>query len=499
LSLPKIASQFTLNITTPFVPVLSGAKLADLTQFADAIKEAIEHAVARARRRTRKSSSSNPTGKDDENHGTGTLHRILEHATCSELCNADELTVLSKDKDPYRLDTATSHRLGRWCAQLVERFLTPEAQIHLRGFHYVLASSADVNRPDGHRYVNSEKMWRWLTEIAMKAARWLGYVPFECIVDERNAPPELYLPPCYHIAPSCSGGEGIVIPDTDKAVPSFTSPEWPVVQPYRIILLGEKVSLRPVLLPITREVGGELLLPTGEPSDTMIYELAARCAKDSRPSVVLYITDFDPAGRQMTISVSRKLQALRDLLYPELDIQLHQVALTLAQVRELRLPSTPLKATEQRAARWSEVMGHEQTEIDALAALQPEVLDAVVRDAIKPFYDATLAERTAQAERDWQAECEDFLKAQSGYKEARTKIELSLELIENSARKLETLQEEAAAILEDLEAPQIKLPEATIRYDAPVSKPLFDSRDDFLTTSRRLRQHKELTSETNDN
>jgi hypothetical protein len=63
-------------------------------------------------------------------------------------------------------------------------------------------------------------------------------------------------------------------------------------------LIGEKISLRPVLLPIAKEVGGELLLPTGETSDTMIAELAARCAIDPRLSVILYFSDFDPAGRQ---------------------------------------------------------------------------------------------------------------------------------------------------------------------------------------------------------
>jgi hypothetical protein len=110
-------------------------------------------------------------------------------------------------------------------------------------------------------------------------------------------------------------------------------------------------------------VGGELLLPTGEISDTLIYELAARCALDPRPSVILYFSDFDPSGYQMPISVSRKLQALHDLSYPDLKIQFHQVALTLAQVRELGLPSTPLKATEKRAGPWIEALQHEQREI----------------------------------------------------------------------------------------------------------------------------------------
>jgi hypothetical protein len=348
-------------------------------------------------------------------------------------------------------------------------------------------------RPDGERYINTDEMWRWLTETAIKAARWLGYMPFERIVDERNAPPELYLPSYYTVEAERGRGEKIIIPDLDEAVPGFASPPWPVIQPYRIILIGEKTSLRPVLLPIAQEVGGELLLPTGEPSDTMIYELATRCALEPRPSVVLYFSDFDPSGRQMPVSVSRKLQGLHDLLYPELNIQLHPVALTLEQVRELDLPSTPLKATEQRASRWREVMGREQTEIDALAALHPDALIAIARDAIRPYYDSTLAERTGDAEHDWQAECTELLETEPAYADAHTKIEVALELLQPQAHNVEQLQDQAAALLADIQPPPIQLPSA--ENDTPGLEPLFDSRADFVTASRRLRRYKDLTSE----
>jgi hypothetical protein len=491
LSLPKVATRFTLNVTSPFVPVLSGGKLADITPFAYTIGTVVEQAVSRAQRSTRTPASVK--SKDDENHQPGKLHQILEEAVELEFCNPDELTVLSKAKDPYRLDTTAGHRLGRWCADLIERFLAPEAKIHLRGLHYLLTVSADVTCPDGSRYTNSDAIWEWFADTAMKAARWLGYVSFTRIVDERNAPPELYLPPYYTVAPERGSGRKIIVPGIAEIMPCFTSAQWPVVQPYRIILIGEKTSLRPVLLPIAQEVGGELLLPTGEPSDTMIAELAARCALDPRRSVVLYFSDFDPAGRQMPVSVSRKLQALRDLLYPELNIQVHHVALTLEQVQELDLPSTPLKPTEARASQWREAMGHEQTEIDALAALNPEALTTIAREAIKPYYDATLAERTRDAEDDWRAECEELLERQPAYVDARTQIEVALELLQQQAQKLEQLQDQAAALLPDIQPPPIQLP--TAENDTPRLEPLFNSRADFVTASLRLRRYKDLTSE----
>src|SRR5258707_4208448 len=109
-------------------------------------------------------------------------------------------------------------------------------------------------------------------------------------------------------------------------------------------MIGEKSSVEPVLKPICMRIGAELLLPTGEISDTMIANLEQRAHNDGRPLVVLYFSDFDPSGYGMPINVSRKIQALIDLRgHYELEAQVHAVALTYNQVLELDLPSTPLK------------------------------------------------------------------------------------------------------------------------------------------------------------
>jgi hypothetical protein len=48
-------------------------------------------------------------------------------------------------------------------------------------------------------------------------------------------------------------------------------------------------------------------------------------------------------------------------------------------------------------------MGIEQTEIDALAALRPGHLVRIAREAIAPFVDETLQDRTEEARQDWLA------------------------------------------------------------------------------------------------
>ena len=62
-----------------------------------------------------------------------------------------------------------------------------------------------------------------------------------------------------------------------------------------------------------------------------------------------------------------------------------------------------------RADRWQQAMGTAQTEIDYLAALQPDVLAGIARGAIAPFYDDTLATRTRQAARQWQREAQQVV------------------------------------------------------------------------------------------
>ncbi len=437
------------------------------------------------------------------NNGSGPLRTILETAAADSGYSFKALTVLKEDSDPYRHDTPAGHRNAKWFAEQVNRFLRPTQTIHLRGMHYLISSSSDVRRPDrATLYTNDNEAWEWLTEHAAKAARWLGFVPFERIVDERNAPPEIFVPP---IPPKpwvdLFSGSSIdipIVPGGRSVLPHFLCRDFAVAQKYRIILFGEKISLQPVLLPLAQEYGTELLLPTGEATDTMIAELAARCAS-GRAAVVLYFSDFDPSGRQMAISVSRKLQALRDLRDPELQIEVHRIALTLSQVRRFRLPSTPLKENEQRGDRWRAVMGHEQTEIDSMIALHPASLRTIARDAIRTFYDSTLDLRLEQARRQWQEEAATRLEDHPAYVAAADTIRASLaELenavgeLENAARELEAAQSDAAAALADIEPPEVVLPEPGQAGVPP--RPLFTTAEDYVTATRRLIDHKALNS-----
>jgi hypothetical protein len=415
---------------------------------------------------------------------------LAEH-DCPGL-SLSELTVLAVCNDPYRLDTPVGHRNGKWFGDVVNRFV-PHGTVHLRGLHYRLVAAADVTRPDnglpdnGLPYINTEEAWTFLCDKAAKAGRWLGYVGFDRISDERNAPAEVYFEEPKIRYKDLSTGIRVEIPQL--TLPVFWC-QIPEEQPYRLCFVGEKTSLRPVLQPIAARTQGELLLPTGEISDTLIAELAARAITDERPTIVFYFSDFDPSGHQMPISVARKLQALRDLKYPGLDVQVLPVALTLEQVRELSLPSTPLKATERRGDRWREVMQHEQVEIDALAALDPDTLEQIAWDAVTPFYDRTLARRVREREQEWAREANELLHRHPAYSEACEQLESALEAVQNAAEVFHETQENVRRQLSGIETSPLEAPVAEL--SAEPSAPLFTSRSDYVTATRRLVRHKAL-------
>jgi hypothetical protein len=166
--------------------------------------------------------------------------------------------------------------------------------------------------------------------------------------------------------------------------------------------------------------------------------MARAAVDDGRPLVVLYFADCDPAGWQMGISVGRKLQAMRELLRG-FEFELHRVALTPDQVTEYGLPSTPVKETEKRADHWRQAMGVEQTEIDALASLRPDLLRQLARDAIAPFFDHTLDGRVFDARSAWLNE------AQAAVDRAASD-DLMEAIRADAARQLDAMREQVAEL-----------------------------------------------------
>jgi hypothetical protein len=369
----------------------------------------------------------------------------------------NDLTVLAPQNDPFRVDTPARHRDGEWLAITAQDLGLGDRTIHLRGLHYMVIGRP---KPDGTPYTNTDEDWNWLTDDAGKAARWLGYLPFDQIVDQRNSPPMVRVFTEPEPAPYISVAVEFEVPELEDLVPRAGVADFRGVQPYRLVFVGEKSSLADVLGPIAARYHADLYLPTGEISDTLLHTMASTGAGDGRPMVVFCFSDADPAGWQMPVSIGRKLQAFKALSFDWLDFRVYRVALTPHQVREYGLPSTPLKDTETRADRWRDVMGVEQTEIDALASLRPALLRAIVEDAVAPFFDHGLDRRVEQAEIDWLHEAQAVIDAADDADQLeRIRVEAVVALA-GMGEEIAAIADALRVDADDFDLPNVVIPEA---------------------------------------
>lgn len=99
-------------------------------------------------------------------------------------------------------------------------------------------------------------------------------------------------------------------------------------------------------------------------------------AEGLRP-VVIHLGDHDPSGLDMTRDITERLE-----LFVGQEVEVKRVALNLDQIRQYSPPPNPAKVTDARAAKYIDQYGHQSWELDAL---EPSVLDQLIRDAIAPY------------------------------------------------------------------------------------------------------------------
>ncbi len=406
--------------------------------------------------------------------GSGPLRRQLDEARGA--ASMPTMTVLSKARDPYRLDTPRNHEEGQWLAEQIERI--GRDQIHIRGVHY---ATLGERKPDGTKYANTDKDYDFMNR-AVKAARWLGYVDPDRISDERNAAPVVRI--FERPAPWAMTGVGTPqIEETSVPEPRISLAGFRGVQPYRLVLFGEKVSLEPMLGLLSDEYEADLFLPSGEASDTLVWQMARAAAEDGRPLRCFYFSDCDPSGYEMSANVARKLQAFKTAHLPELSFEVRQVALTPDQVREYDLPITPLKKGDDR---WEEATGVQQTEIDAIATLRPDLLEQLARQALDAFIDPDLSRRAAEVRAQWERE------ANRALDDDRARLSLmryqAQKALEEAQDGLEELDGELNSVLEDAELPEV--PEVPRGVAPGDGEPLISSEWSWEDQTLALKRHK---------
>ena len=99
-------------------------------------------------------------------------------------------------------------------------------------------------------------------------------------------------------------GIDIEIPDAEDIDPVPVARGFVARQAYHFVIFGEKSSLEDVVKPIAEQYEADLYLPTGEISDTLVYQIAQEANDDGRP-LVLFTSARLRSGRASDAGLHR--------------------------------------------------------------------------------------------------------------------------------------------------------------------------------------------------
>jgi hypothetical protein len=455
-----------------------------------------------------------------------------------------EFLALSEKNDPFYTGRPSEIKHAKWFARQW-RELGYTSDVHLRRMHYKLVSLANVETPydldeEGKKvdrgkgiepciYQNTDGWWQYLL-AAGKWARYLDYIAAQDFVDRRTPDPILnarwddnsdHDGGYYDPTPRFGVEDDSDWSDYEVSVPTLVDlpdelQEMPRLQAdgYMSLNVGdhievwvEKATVNDVLAPICRKHKVDLIVGKGEMSITAVLDLIKRAkrARDysynqDRRTIVFYISDYDPAGLGMPISVARKIEYwLTRFGLTDLDITLVPLVLTKSQVEEYSLPRVPVKDSDARKDNWQAMHGIGQVELDALEALHEGELARLVDEAIstRRADDAwwTLSSAKADLQTDLDSFASEVGERESAGDEGWTHNEVWADL-ENDyefllteyaeiqeeweeltgpfAERLTDIQDQLAALVQRAETAQSAFTDAldTCEIDAPEEHPL---------------------------
>ena len=312
------------------------------------------------------------------------------------------LLVLAPNNDPFNSGTETHVEAAKWFARIYEK--VGYRGIHLRRLHY-RAFGAGLEDLNGQPYANTEALWAAL-QNGSRYARYLGLVDAEDFHDNRAPAPLLsvsskgYTPEPTYVTAVPSHPAGWCLPKINTTLNGWASPraEHYVdgyyyedgLQPNLVEVWSEKSGDNATLEPLARHYGINYCPGVGFQSVTNIRRMFRRVRDTGKPTRILYISDFDPAGQNMPVQVGRQTQfafwQLERLAEVEdvANVKLEPIALTHEQVERLSLPRKVGK-------------GGDVVEIDALEANHPGALASIVQTRVEALQDLTLRQRVVEA------------------------------------------------------------------------------------------------------
>jgi hypothetical protein len=422
----------------------------------------------------------------------------------------ESLYALDDRNDPFIADMPGRKLIAEWFADRWRELGGEGSQFHMRRIHYrLISSAAPILLPNSTAYENTMSCWQLLLR-AGRDARYLGLIPAGSIIDRQNPDPMIFIAGQEATEASIEVSAGLLATsETEVSDPTLYLPAGSVTAPvipqrYHVEMWCEKSTMNDILVPLGEQLGVNVVTGVGEISLTRVEELIERLRAIGRPVRILYVSDFDPAGLGMPVSVARKIEFMIRNESGH-DIQLRWIVLTDGQCVHYQLPRTPLKETERRAGKFEARFGAGATELDALEAIHPGELRRILEREIRRYHDSGLQRRIRKVERKAQDDIDAVHEAVydrhagaiAQVKDDYRALLADIGDLRDQIADLQTeFEERAQPVFEAIEAElESELPNAE-DYKWPEPKdgdedddPLYDSTRDYLDQLDRYHEH----------
>ena len=104
-------------------------------------------------------------------------------------------------------------------------------------------------------------------------------------------------------------------------------------------------------------------------------------------AIIVHLGDHDPSGKDMTRDIDERIKMFLEKDGFDGRFEIQRVALEMSQIKKFNPPPNPAKLTDSRCSGYISKYGYSSWELDAL---EPSVLDNIVRSAILDNLDLDL-------------------------------------------------------------------------------------------------------------
>jgi len=179
-------------------------------------------------------------------------------------------------------------------------------------------------------------------------------------------------------------------------------------QPFAIEVWIEKEALIGVIERPCADLDITFFACRGYVSLSELRQAGERAKNRPNPTVIIHLGDHDPSGMDMTRNNQESLTLFAEQMA---GVTVSRIALNMDQVDEHNPPPNPAKLSDSRAQDYIARFGNDSWELDAL---EPELIDQLIRDEVAKYLDQDLMDQAKQRQ---ETERQELYKLADNYQE----------------------------------------------------------------------------------